>query len=253
MPSGGVLTISLADHAVADDLPTLVSPDISYLRISVSDTGTGMDSETSARAFDPFFTTKGLANHTGLGLSTLDVIAKRHEGFVDIDSREGQGTTLHVDLPSIPLAADEAPQTKKSPAETRGALTSRQSPAGARILIVDDECAVCRAAARALKRDGFVVTEVHGGADAIAVLHGPQGASIELVLLDILMPGTCGKEVLRDIRGEWPQLPVVLMSGVSEHAGELAAEVGGASTYAIEKPFEKVQLLSTVRAALAAR
>ena len=253
MPSGGVLAISLADYAAADDFTTLACPDISYVRMSVSDTGTGMDSETSERAFDPFFTTKGLASHTGLGLSTLDVIAKRHEGFVGIDSREGQGTTLHVDLPSIPSTAAEAPRTEELPAEERGARASRESSAGVHILIVDDECAVCRAAARALKRDGFVITEVHDGADAIAVLHGPQRASIELVLLDILMPGTCGKEVLRDIRAEWSLLPVVIMSGVSEHAAELAAEVGGSSTYAIEKPFETAQLLSVVHTALAAR
>jgi PAS domain S-box-containing protein len=253
MPSGGVLTVSLADHEVADDSPTLACSDVSYVRISVSDTGTGMDSETIDRAFDPFFTTKGLAIHTGLGLSTLDVIAKRHEGFVDIDSREGQGTTLHVDLPSIPHTEAEVPPTEEPPDETRAALTSRESSEGAHILIVDDERAVRWAAARALKRDGFVTTEVNGGADAMALLHGPEGPSIDLVLLDIVMPGRSGKEVLQDIRGVWPHLPVVIMSGGSDHAGELADEVGGASTYAIEKPFQKVHLLRTVHTALAAR
>ncbi len=246
MPSGGVLTISLTDREEAGDSSRLARPDIPYVRLSVSDTGTGMDCETRDRAFDPFFTTKGLASHTGLGLSTLDVIAERHGGFIELDTQEGQGMTLHVDLPAIPL-----PSTDTPPGGTRAALTSKAVTAGAHILIVDDERAVRWAAARALKRDGFTVAEAKCGADAMSMLRGPEGALISLVLLDIVMPGTSGIEVLREIRRELPSLPVVIMSGVSYQASEIPAGPGGV-THTIEKPFRKADLLRTVHAALAA-
>ena len=184
MPGGGDLTIETGNAEIGEDhsLPYQVSPG-RYVRIAVSDTGTGMDEQTQQRVFDPFFTTKAMGRGTGLGLATVYGIVKGHGGFIQVESAPRQGTTFTFFLPAtkrrrhrergIPVAAGIA-GTKKT------------------ILVVDDEPANMEVTKEILEILGYNVMTACNGSEAVAIYREHRG-EIDLVILDMIMPGMGGE------------------------------------------------------------
>src|SRR6185503_8087570 len=165
MPSGGALRISgqlAGDHA----------------KLCVSDSGTGMDEATRLRVFEPFFTTKALGKGTGLGLSMVWGIVQAHHGSITIDSQPGAGATFTI---ALPLSAGV-------PIPLSRATTSQEiSPAGGRVLIVDDEPGVRNTSKRLLERIGLTVVTANNGLDALDKISTNE--AFDLVILDMGMPG----------------------------------------------------------------
>ncbi|MFI7542133.1 PAS domain S-box protein [Actinoplanes sp. NPDC049599] len=244
MPGGGTLSIDtsnteLEEDDVADS--TELSPG-RYVRVRVSDTGSGMPPEVADRAFEPFFTTKPQGAGTGLGLATVYGIASAAGGHVRLYSEAGIGTTITIVLPASDAAIDEAEVA------ARPVTTSPPAAAGATILLVEDEEALRIATSRILVRAGYEVLTADGGAAALRLAqHHP--APIHLLLTDVIMPNMMGNEVATRVRALRPELPVLYMSG---YAQPVLTENGTLQpgVIIIEKPFTRRDLLDRVHARL---
>jgi two-component system cell cycle sensor histidine kinase/response regulator CckA len=176
-----------------------------YARLTVSDTGSGMDAATRQRVFEPFFTTKPAGQGSGLGLATVYGIVKQSGGYIWVYSEVGHGTAFKIYLPEFTGTLAELP-----PAEVL------LSPRGAEtILIVEDEAAVRRMAARALAAQGYAILEAENGAEALEVL-ARGGSPIDLVLTDVVMPLVNGRELGERLSVERPGLRVLFMSGYTD-------------------------------------
>jgi PAS domain S-box-containing protein len=237
MPDGGRLVIEV-DKATLDAEYTGPHSDIepgTYVRLKVSDTGTGMDRETVRRAVEPFFTTKGKGEGTGLGLATVYGIVTGAGGRIDIYSEVGMGTTVKIHLPA----------SAEAPGEAKPRLQHRPSGRGEVILVVEDEPDVRRMAERILTKGGYSVIGADGGDEAVDICRQP-GQSIHMLLTDVIMPGMLGTELVKVVKAIRPELGVVFMSGYSHEVlapGALAEQ--GANAF-IEKPFNASDLLQAV-------
>jgi len=174
-----------------------------YVRLSIEDNGTGMDTATLARIFEPFFTTKGPGKGTGLGLAVVHGIVQAHDGAVVVQSQPGQGTTFHLYFPAE-LAAPVIPPQAGPVAMPVGA--------GQHILLVDDETALAQAAVLTLSHLGYRVTGVHSAAEALKAFHQQPGG-IDLVITDLTMPGMNGIDLATALHEARPELPIILASG----------------------------------------
>jgi PAS domain S-box-containing protein len=184
-----------------------------HVRLTVSDTGLGMDRATQARIFEPFFTTKGPGKGTGLGLSVVHGIMQSHHGIVTVNSEPGVGTTFHL---YFPAATGEAGPTVAPTAE----IPVGQ---GQRVLFVDDEVPLALLGKRMLEELGYAVVSTTSGADALAATRADPDA-FDLVITDLTMPGMTGTELARQLREIRPGLPVILATGHT--AGLTAARLG---------------------------
>lgn len=206
----GCIRITLAPH-VARNRPDAGGPELRpglYARLSVSDTGKGMDLATLQRVFEPFFTTKAIGKGTGLGLSVVHGIMKAHQGDVAVESQLGQGATFHLFFPAAQTV--EKPSSIPMTAGTPPDLILTGS--GQRILFLDDEPPMAFLAERLLGKLGYQVRS-HTSADrALAAFHADP-AAFDLVITDLSMPGMSGLDVAREILACRPQIPVVLASG----------------------------------------
>jgi two-component system cell cycle sensor histidine kinase/response regulator CckA len=200
MPRGGKVTVTAQRPAEA------MGPFSSgrYARLAVSDTGTGIPPETLAKIFEPFFTTKPHGVGAGLGLSTCRMLVDRAGGTIRVSSEPGVGTTFVIELP-LKGAEEVAPVTVDA-AGTRG------SAAGARCLLVEDEAPMRRACERALREAGFEVIGVGSGEEACRFLD-EEGAAIDLILCDMVLPGLGGEDVLAHARTAAPRAAALVMSG----------------------------------------
>ena len=242
MPEGGRLMIEV-DNAELDSEYAYMHPDTEpgrYVRLKVSDTGTGMDKQTTERAFEPFFTTKGKGEGTGLGLATVYGIVTGAGGRIDIYSELGIGTTIKVHLPASEKAGGRLDEDR-----TRG----RPAGGGEVVLVVEDEPDVRRMAERILSRGGYSVLGTSNGEEAIDVCRR-EGRQVDLVLTDVIMPGMLGTELVERVRELRPGARIVFMSGYSHQvlAPEGLAEQDGAAF--VEKPFSATELLRAVREVL---
>ncbi len=240
MGEGGRLSIAAArlnlDREGGSGVPDL--PPGAYARISVSDTGSGMTNEVLSQVFEPFFTTKPPGSGSGLGLSVCYGIIRQAGGRISIDSGVGQGTSVKIYLP---ISASEA-----SPALAPGRPPAR----GGRetILVVEDDVAVCMVTRRILERAGYRVLVATNGVEALEVADR-LGASIDLVVSDVTMPGMGGIELGVELRRQRPTTRLLYLSGyprvatVKPGSVELGAEFLG-------KPFTSSALLESVRRAL---
>jgi signal transduction histidine kinase len=239
MPGGGRLTLRTSQRALteADVRQNTVMQPGHYAVLSVTDNGHGMDEATQARIFEPFFTTKDPGKGTGLGLSTVYGIVKQMEGFVWVYSEPGSGTTFRLYFP----VTDEAPVSRAAPPPEplpRGRGT---------VLVVEDEPGLRRFTVRALTEQGYTVLEA-GSADEARVQLDQHGASIDLVLADVVLPGQSGPELLA---GRVPPVRALFMSGYSaQHVHEAS---GPEDLRLLEKPFTVRELLARVQEALAER
>ena len=179
----------------------------SYARLSVSDTGKGMDRATLERVFEPFFTTKAVGKGTGLGLSVVHGIMNAHHGAVSVDSQPGQGTTFHLFFPAA-MSTDGL--IGAAWASAPSALTRRGD--GQRILFLDDEAPMAFLVERLLCKLGYSVSSHTSAEEALAVFQADP-AAFDLVITDLSMPGMSGLEVARAILCARPQMPVILASG----------------------------------------
>ncbi len=239
MPNGGVLAISM-DQVLLESDYTHLRPDLeegSYVMLSVSDTGCGMDAETKAKIFEPFFTTK--SEGTGLGLATVYGIVNQHNGSIHVYSEEGLGTTFKVYLPVA--SGDVEPSV--------GDVKSNAVPSGhERILLIEDEKDVLQLAVDVLTGLGYSVESFSHPEEALKFVESGK-SGIDLVLTDVVMPGMNGKELANQINEAMPETPVLYMSG---YTGDIIKQINGISEKGnfLPKPFTSRQLGQKVREVL---
>jgi PAS domain S-box-containing protein len=207
MPDAGVLTIAAVRESVLGRHPAKLRPG-HYVRLSVQDTGMGMDEATLARAVEPFFSTKAVGKGTGLGLSMVHGLTEQLGGGLTITSRPGQGTTVDLWLPISAVAVEEDGQTLD---------TTKAPKAQGTALLVDDEDLVRMSTADMLMDLGYDVVEATSAEEALRYIG--EGLSPDLVVTDHLMPGLSGLDLARDLRSRQPDLPVLIVSGYAEMDG----------------------------------
>jgi signal transduction histidine kinase len=245
MAGRGTLTVTTETFVLAESQRahglSVRMPAGRYARITISDTGTGMDAVTRARVFEPFYTTKPSGQGSGLGLATVYGIVKQSGGFIWVYSEVGHGTAFKIYLPEFTGSLAELP-----PAEVL------LSPRGAEtILIVEDEAAVRRMAARALAAQGYAVLEAANGAEALEVL-ARGGSPIDLVLTDVVMPLVNGRELSERLSVERPGLRVLFMSGYTDDDIVRRGLLRPGSPF-LQKPFMPGDLSRKVREVLDTR
>ena len=243
MPHGGTLTVATAnatrDEVAVDTLEGL-SEAPSFVALSVTDTGIGMDVATVARVFEPFFTTKEPGKGTGLGLSTVYGIAKQSGGTVTVSSVPGQGTTFTVYLPARGADApvDVGP-THRAPRPSGGLET---------VLVVEDQEDVLRLTTRVLTRAGYTVLAASNGKEALQLACAHPG-EIHLLVTDVMMPKMSGRTVATRLREERPRVLVLYMSGHTNDALGANGERDERTNF-LAKPFTVRALTERVRSLL---
>ena len=228
MPGGGTLSISARRDAVRDGTATGLRLG-HYVRLAVTDTGTGMSAETLARAIEPFFSTKGIGQGTGLGLSMVHGLAAQLGGVLNVKSEIGHGTTVELWLPVslAPIAIRDGTNSSELQRRSRG-----------RVLLVDDEELVRMSTADMLADMGFEVIEATSAEAALALL---PTCPIDLVVTDHLMPGMSGADLAREVRATTSDLPILIVSGYAE------AEGIPADMPRLTKPFRQTELADTLQ------
>ncbi len=238
MPQGGRLSIETSNveldaahvrqHAGAHPGP--------HVMLAVGDTGVGMPSEVQAHIFEPFFTTKEPGEGTGLGLATVYGIVKQSEGYIEVDTEPGRGTTFRIYLPRV----DEAP----APARPTAALA--QVPHGTEtILLVEDEEGVRTLARDVLRANGYTVLDTQHGGEALLACERHAGP-IELLMTDVVMPQMSGRELAERLAPLRPEMKVLYMSGYTDDA-VVRHGVLDLGTAFLQKPFTPDTLARKVR------
>lgn len=240
MPQGGRLVLETRNMRIGEEYCKRhadARPG-SYVAISVSDTGTGMDAETLARIFEPFFTTKGPGKGTGLGLAVVYGIVNQHGGFIHAYSEVGAGTTFGIYLPAIHAEPDqEAPEADSD------------FPAGTECILVADDNEDFRAVAQeTLKKLGYEIVAASDGKEALELFNA-NADRIRLLVLDVMMPGMQGTEVCEEVRKRFPGFPAVLVTGYSEKILDGWSE-GKPNLRILSKPYSAHSLAKSVREAL---
>ncbi len=244
MPRGGKLTIQTGDVELDEEYARQhlgVTPG-PYVKLVVTDTGTGMDRATQAHIFEPFFTTKAPGHGTGLGLATVFGIVQQSGGHVWVYSEPGVGTTFKVYLPRARGGDDAQPAPSKSAAEPADGLA-----AGTILLVEDDE--YVRASTRnVLRRAGYEVLEAASAVEALRVAEGYEPA-IDMLLTDVVLPRMTGPQLADRLRATRPGLPVLFMSGYTDEAIVEHGILEAGLAY-IEKPITVDLLTRRVREVL---
>jgi signal transduction histidine kinase/CheY-like chemotaxis protein len=241
MPAGGRLYLETRNVFLDQEHAAtyLVRPG-RYVRISVTDTGVGMDEKTKQRVFEPFFTTREMGRGTGLGLATVYGIVKGHKGAITVYSEKGRGTTFNIYLPA---SEETASEEMKPPADVSGD--------GETILVVDDEPAVLHVTETLLERLGYRVRSAQSGPEAINI-YKASGTGIDLVVLDMIMPGMGGGETFERLKEMNPKVKVILASGYSLN-GEAEQIFKKGCRGFLQKPFTKGELSRKIRQILEER
>jgi PAS domain S-box-containing protein len=234
MPDGGRMAITLTAEVVGAAHRTGLTPG-PYLRLSVADTGVGMDEVTLGRAVEPFFSTKGIGKGTGLGLSMAHGLAAQLGGALTIQSKLGLGTNVELWLP----VSGEAAQAPERPVTRAGAEAT-----GA-VLLVDDESLVRMSTADMLADLGYAIIEAASAEEALRLIA--SGIDFDLLLTDHLMAGMTGAELAGEVRARRPGTPVLIVSGYAEVEG-LPPDLPR-----LMKPFRRAELASSLGALSAAR
>ena len=239
MPGGGSLRIETANVEV-DESAARLDPEAKsglYVRLSVRDTGVGMDKKTLARIFEPFYTTKGVGKGTGLGLSVVYGIVKQSGGYIRVSSEVGEGAEFRIYLPTT----SESLKT-----DTHAGRRAALPRASERILLAEDEPALRKKVCDLLEKAGYEVMAAENGDDALRV--GLQNAKpVHLLLTDVVMPGLSGPQLAERLKPLRPGMKVVYMSGYP-NPGEASPNLENL----IEKPFSEDELLIRLRDVLRA-
>lgn len=236
---GGILEVELKSVDVDADFAVLV-PNLRegpYVRLTLSDTGHGMDRPTMERIFEPFFTTKAVGVGTGMGLATVHGIVTSHNGAITVYSEPGKGTTFHVYLPRLESKAPDAP------------LQVESIPTGKeRILFVDDEASLARLGKQMLERLGYDVTARTSSVEALEAFRA-KSDKFDLVITDQTMPNITGMELAEEMMRIRPDIPIILATGFSETISPERAKQLGIREY-IMKPVAARELAQVTRQVL---
>ena len=241
MPEGGDIIIETAETYLDNDY-TLKYHEVSpgyYIRLTVSDTGEGMDEDIRTKVFDPFFTTKGQAKGTGLGLATVYGIVKQHEGHVTVYSEPGQGTTFNIYLP---ISQDEEKNTEP-------VSQAREYSQGSEVvMVVEDNEMVRELTETILVEQGYTVFSAKSGGESLEKLQGLT-EKLDLLLTDVVMPDMNGKELFEQVSEYFPGIKVLYMSGYTEEA-IVNQGVLDRGVYYIQKPFTIATMTNKIREVL---
>jgi PAS domain S-box-containing protein len=238
MPNGGAVRIVIEPFYVGQTMAR-ARPDLregAYARLSVQDTGVGMDRTVRERAFEPFFTTRSQGVGSGLGLAVVYGIMKEHEGAVDLENEPGRGTTVRCLFPALTAGAD-----------TSGAGPQREPRRGARILLLDDEPLLTEIDERRLAAMGYKVTRETDGRRALELVRA-RPDQFDLVITDYVMPGMTGLEFARALTGIRADLPILMLTGFYDVSREALAAAGIRDV--ARKPLTKDELGQAVADAL---
>ncbi len=238
MPGGGDLFVQTENVVIEEkDLPIQQAKPGKYCKISVTDTGVGMDEATRERIFDPFFTTRELGRGTGLGLASVYGVIKNHGGLIEVFSKKGHGATFDIYLPSSDA------QVVQAQADSEEVLTGSGT-----VLLVDDEEIILDVNQQILHHLGYQVLRAQSGKEALEIYQNRSGP-IDLVILDMIMAGMGGKETYEKLKQLDPKIKVLLSSGYSKEgdAEEILAQ--GCNGF-IQKPFDVKQLSLKLREVL---
>ncbi|MCF8131135.1 MAG: transporter substrate-binding domain-containing protein [Deltaproteobacteria bacterium] len=235
----GLLTVTLQNTTFDKDqiLFDATLPPGDYVKLSVSDNGTGIDPALFDRIFEPYFTTKELGKGTGMGLSVVHGIVKRHGGGIHIDSGTGRGTTFEIFFPAIDMASESEDNSENT--IPRGTET---------ILFLDDEASLVNLNRQRLERLGYTVIPETDPSKALAIFCNDPD-KIDLVITDMTMPGMTGDQLAQAILETRPGMPIILCTGYSEKISDARAQDLGIGKY-IEKPIGTDILASSIREVL---
>lgn len=238
MPSGGSLQLRTENFVIQENM--LMPPELSpgnYIKISVTDTGMGMDDATKARIFEPFFTTKEMGRGTGLGLASSYGIIRNHGGWIFADSRIGEGSTFRFYLPASDTIVK--PQSHSSEKPLKGTES---------ILLIDDEDIILDIGRQFLEVLGYTVFTASSGQEAIET-YSRESGNIDLVILDMIMPEMGGGETIQRIKAINPEARIVLSSGYNINGKAQEIMNRGCNGF-IQKPYGIKELSQTIRKAL---
>ncbi len=254
MPDGGKLTVRTGNVTAEESghLAYKGMPPADYVRIDITDTGSGIPPDIVDKIFEPFFSTKEVGKGTGLGLSTVYGIVKQTGGFIYVDSEADHGTSFHIFLPRHHPEQEVQPEAlaangvAKEPAEAkpRTDLTGQGT-----ILLVEDEEGLRSLNARGLRSRGYSVIEASNGVEAMEALEQENGA-VDLVVSDVVMPEMDGPTLLKTMRGRNPDLKIIFVSGYAEDAFEKSLPENQQFAF-LPKPFTLSQLIAAVKETMA--
>jgi CheY-like chemotaxis protein len=236
MTNGGEITLTLK----AKKSPSRLGD---FIRLSVQDNGSGIAPEHAKRIFEPFFTTKDIGKGTGLGLATVYGVVEQHHGWIDVETQLGVGTTFHVYFPRK-LDASVTPASV--------AAKEKHSGFGETILLVEDESALRKLTAQALRMFGYQVIEAGSGAEAL-LIWPDHAANVDLLLTDLVMPeSVSGGQLADQLLATKPTLRVIFMSGYAGEVSGRGLDLREATNY-LPKPFTPTKLLAIVGQALSTK
>ncbi len=240
MPDGGMLTIKTEHVYMDDNFITLhgYGKEGRYALLSFTDTGIGMDKETFHKAFELFFTTKEVGKGTGLGLSIVYGIVKKHDGYINVYSEPGIGTTFNIYLPEI-----------KAEAQTASAVSGKYlSGKGETILYAEDEPGVRESMIKILEHFNYKIIAAVDGKDAVEKFLEHKDV-IDLLVFDVVMPNMGGQKAFQEIRAVMPEMKVIFTSGYAND--EISTqEIHKEGVFFMMKPLYPEKLLSKIREAL---
>ncbi|MET0385948.1 MAG: ATP-binding protein [Polyangiales bacterium] len=238
MPEGGRVELEVQRVELSSDVSWPDAEPGPYVRLTVTDTGTGMDEATRGRVFEPFFTTKERGHGTGLGLSSVHGVVKQAGGHIRVSSVPGKGSRFEIILPC------HAAPVPIMPSATPAVWT----PGTGTVLVVEDQPYVRRSLTHILEEAGYRVLAAESGEQALALARKRDGR-IDLLVTDVIMPGVSGVELSRRLLGLYPELAVLLVSGYAGGEISAVAELGDNVQF-LQKPFDAVSLTTAARAAL---
>jgi CheY-like chemotaxis protein len=244
LPNGGTIEISTASVTL-DESVASANPEARpghFVCLSVVDRGCGMTPQVLARIFDPFFTTKDVGKGTGLGLSTIHGIVKQHEGWIDVASEVGRGSTFNIFLPACHMKAP-------APEPVQVELHSAEAGRGETILVVEDENAVRELASASLQKLGYRVLKAANGPQAIEVWELNDGR-VDLLLTDMVMPsGMSGGELAKILQSRNTRLKVIYTTGYSPEVLRKDSGLAKGVNF-LPKPYDTQTLHKTVKTCL---
>ena len=240
MPGGGSLYLT-TENVMLDEayVTTYDVPAGPYVKITITDTGVGMDEQTRQRIFDPFFTTKGMGRGSGLGMASVYGIIRGHHGIVNVYSEKGHGTTFTIYLPS---SRKEAVVPKRPLPETTGEQKT--------ILLADDEAVITDVTSAMLRGLGYSVLIAGSGEEAIELYRIHQ-EKIDVVIMDMIMPGLGGGAAIDRIHAIHPEARIILSSGYSLNGEAQDIMDRGGSRAFLQKPFLMDELAQKIKEILA--
>ena len=236
---GGLLEVSLVDVDLTsqdtDHIPDLEPGQ--YVKLIVSDTGTGMESSVKERILEPYFTTKDKGEGTGLGLAVVHGIVKSYDGAITVDSEPGKGTVFQIFLPLI-----------KGKISSKSTSATQLPKGNERVLLVDDEMSILKVQQQMLERLGYRVDISESGLAALEVFRGdPDG--FDLIITDYTMPEMTGTDLTKAVMNIRDDIPVILSTGFSEHINEEKAKALGIRAF-VMKPIVMSEMAETIRKVL---